>query len=58
MPHLEWSTKSDEQKMEFLYEWCAQISEVVQELRANTQTLTDKVMQVEVMLSGKSVPPA
>ena len=34
MPHPEWQAMSTEQKMEFLYEWCFQMSEVVQELRA------------------------
>ena len=37
MPHPEWSAMSSEQKMEFLYNWCFQMSEVVQELRATTQ---------------------
>ena len=41
MPHPEWSAMSSEQKMEFLYNWCFQMSEVVQELRATTQTLMD-----------------
>ena len=31
MPHPEWSAMSSEQKMEFLYNWCFQMSEVVQE---------------------------
>ena len=39
MPHPEWNAMSDEQKMEFLYNWCFEMSEVVQELRATTQML-------------------
>ena len=27
MPHAEWSAMSSEQKMEFLYNWCLQMSE-------------------------------
>jgi hypothetical protein len=46
MPHPEWTAMSDQQKMEFLYEWCFQMSEVVQELRITTQTLMDKVILV------------
>jgi hypothetical protein len=48
---------SAEQKMEFLYEWCFQMSEVVQELRATTQTLMDKVILVEAMLAERPLPP-
>ena len=44
MPHPEWNVMSDEQKMEFLYNWCCQMSEVIQELRTTTQTLMDKVI--------------
>jgi hypothetical protein len=51
MPHPEWSAMSDERKMEFLYNWCFQMSEVVQELRATTQTLMDKVILVQAMLA-------
>ena len=40
-----------------LYEWCFQMSEVVQELRATTQTLMDKVMLVEAMLADRPLPP-
>jgi hypothetical protein len=47
----------DEQKMEFLYEWCFQMSEVVQELRATTQTLMDKVILVEALLAERPLPP-
>jgi hypothetical protein len=43
--------------MEFLYEWCAQTSEVVQELRGTNQMLVDKVIILEGMLADKSVPP-
>ena len=57
MPHPEWSTMSGEQKIEFLYNWCFQMSEVVQELRATTQMLTDKVMLVEAMLTERPLPP-
>jgi hypothetical protein len=48
---------STEQKMEFLYEWCFQMSEVVQELRATTQTLMDKVILVEALLAERTPPP-
>jgi hypothetical protein len=48
MPHPDWSKMSDEQKLNFLYEWCAQISEVVQELRVTTQTLMDKVVELDI----------
>ena len=58
MPHPEWSVMSGEQKMEFLYNWCFQMSEVVQELRATTQTLMDKVILVEAMLAERHPPPA
>ena len=47
-----------EQKMEFLYNWCFQMSEVVQELRATTQMLMDKVILVEAMLAERPLPPA
>ena len=58
MPHPEWSAISGEQKMEFLYNWCFQMSEVVQELRATTQMLVDKVILVEAMLTERPLPPA
>ena len=48
---------SAEQKMDFLYEWCAQISMVVQELRSMNQTLMDKVVQIEVAVASMK-PPA
>ena len=57
MPHAEWSAMSSEQKMEFLYNWCFQMSEVVQELRATTQTLMDKVILVEALLAERPLPP-
>ena len=57
MPHPEWSAMSGEQKMECLYHWCFQMSEVVQELRATTQTLMDKVILVEAMLAQRPLPP-
>ena len=57
MPHPEWSAMSGEQKMEFLYNWCFQMSEVVQELRATTQMLMDKVILVEAMLAERPLPP-
>ena len=44
MPHPEWNAMSDEQKMEFLYNWCFQMSEVVQELRSTTQMLMDAML--------------
>jgi hypothetical protein len=43
--------------MEFLYECCFQTSEVVQELRATTQTLIDKVTLVEALLAERTSPP-
>ena len=55
MPHPEWSAMSSEQKMEFLYNWCSQMSEVVQELRATTQTLMDKVILVDAMLARAGI---
>ena len=58
MPHPEWNAMSGKQKMEFLYEWCFQMSEVVQELRATTQTLMDKVILVEAMLMERPLRPA
>ena len=58
MSHPEWQAMSAEQKIEFLYEWCFQMSEVVQELRATTQTLMDKVILVEAMLAERPLPPA
>ena len=57
MPHAEWQAMSAEQKLEFLYEWCFQMSEVVQELRATTQTLMDKVILVEALLAERPIPP-
>ena len=57
MPHPEWSAMSSEQKMEFLYNWCFQMSEVVQELRATTRALMDKVIMVEAMLAQRPLPP-
>jgi hypothetical protein len=42
--------------MEFLYNWCFQMSEVVQELRATTRTLMDKVILVEAILAERSRP--
>jgi hypothetical protein len=56
MPHPECSAMSGEQKMEFLYNWCFQMSEVVQDLRATTQTLMDKVILVEAMLAERASP--
>ena len=56
MPHPEWTVMSDEQKMEFLYNWCFQMSEVVQELRTTTQTLMDKVILVEALLAERTPP--
>ena len=56
MPHPEWTVMSDEQKMEFLYNWCFQMSEVVQELRTTTQTLMDKVILVEALLAERAPP--
>jgi hypothetical protein len=49
---------SGEQKTEFLYSWCFQMSEVVQELRATMQTLMDKVVLVEALLAERPPPPA
>ena len=57
MPHPEWTDMSGEQKMEFLYNGCFQMFEVVQELRATTQTLMDKVILVEAMLAERPLPP-
>ena len=57
MPHPQWTDMSGEQKTEFLYEWCFQMSEVVQELRATTQTLMDKVIVVEALLAERRLPP-
>ena len=57
MPHPLWTDMSGEQKTEFLYEWCFQMSEVVQELRATTQTLMDKVIVVEALLAERRLPP-
>ena len=56
MSHPEWQALSAEQKVEFLYNWCFQMSEVVQELRATTQTLMDKVILVEAILAERSRP--
>src|SRR4051812_42517818 len=42
--------------MEFLYNWCFQMSGVVQELRATTQTLMDKVVLIEAMLAERPLP--
>jgi hypothetical protein len=56
MSHPEWQAMSAEQKMELLYNWCFQMSEVVQELRATTQTLMDKVVLVEAMLAERPRP--
>ena len=56
MSHPEWQAMSAEQKMEFLYEWCFQMSEVVQELRATTRTLMDKVILVEALLAERTLP--
>jgi hypothetical protein len=58
MPHPEWSTMSTEEKTDFLYEWCAQISIVVQELRSMNQTLMDKVVQIEVTVANMTPPAA
>ena len=58
MPHPEWADMSGEQKSEFLYEWCFQMSDVVQELRATTQALMDKVILVEALLAERRLPPA
>jgi hypothetical protein len=56
MPHPEWSTMSAEQKMDFLYEWCAQISMVVQELRSTNETLMNKVVEIQVTLASMKPP--
>jgi hypothetical protein len=57
MPHPEWSAMSAEQKMDFLYEWCAQISIVVQELRSTNETLLNKVVEIQMTLASMK-PPA
>jgi hypothetical protein len=57
MPHPEWSAMSTEQKMDFLYEWCAQISMVVQELRSTNETLMNKVVEIELTIASMK-PPA
>ena len=56
MPHAEWSAMSDEQKMNFLYEWCAQISMVVQELRSTNETLMNKVVEIQMTLASMKPP--
>ena len=56
MPHPEWQTMSPERKIEFLYEWCFQMSEVIQELRATIQTLMDKIVLEEAMLAERPRP--
>ena len=48
---------SDEQKIDFLYEWCAQISMVVQELRSTNETLMNKVVEIQMTLASMK-PPA
>jgi hypothetical protein len=57
MPHPEWSAMSTEQKLDFLYEWCAQISMVVQELRSTNETLMNKVVEIQMTLASMK-PPA
>jgi hypothetical protein len=57
MPYPQWNAMSGEQKMEFLYNWCFEMSVVVQELRATTQTLMDKVILVEALLAQRPLPP-
>ena len=57
MAHPEWSAMSTEQKLDFLYEWCAQISMVVQELRSTNETLMTKVVEIQVTLASMN-PPA
>jgi len=56
MPHPEWSAMSDEQKMDLLYEWCAQISIVVQELRSTNETLMNKVVEIQMTLASMQPP--
>jgi hypothetical protein len=57
MSHPEWQAMSAERKIEFLYNWCFQMSEVVQELRGTTQTLMDKIILVEALLAERPLPP-
>ena len=57
MPHPEWTDMSGEQKLEYLYNWCFQMSEVVQELRSTTQMLMDKIILVEALLAERPLPP-
>jgi len=57
MPHAEWSAMSGEQKMEFLYNWCFQMSEVVQELRSTALMLMDKIILVDALLAERPLPP-
>ena len=56
MPHPEWSAMSTEQKMDFLYEWCAQISMVVQELRSTNETLMNRVVEIELTIASMKPP--
>jgi hypothetical protein len=58
MPHPGWYEMSNEQKMDFLYDWCAQVSAVVQELRSMNQTLMDKVIEIEAAAAVKYAPPS
>jgi hypothetical protein len=57
MPHAEWSAMSSEQKIEFLYNWCFQMSEVVQELRSTALMLMDKIILVDALLAERPLPP-
>ena len=46
MSHPEWHAMSGEQKMEFLYSWCLQMSEVVLLVRRCLQSaLMDKIVR-------------
>ena len=47
---------STEQKMDFLYEWCAHISMVVQELRSTNETLMNKVVEIQLALASMKPP--
>ena len=42
-----WSEMPDQQKLEYLHEWCRRLSEVVDQLRATNQLLNERVRELE-----------
>ena len=54
MTHLAWDKMTDQQKFDFLHEWCDRISRAVQHEQAISESLHERLRRVEVKLAGTS----